>query len=572
MANNCSNCGTCTDKCKCIPKGVTTPSYCITDKPSCPEPDPCSETIDSNCVIYTGANCDLLEFQSGNTMQTFVNKVCEYLESGPCCYMISLTNAELLTLIENGEINSAFYYMVTDPENAKSVIVQGITSNSVTLHGAGIFLNADYQAVGDYSSLTGTITNIRIWSSVSQTVTPNNVVIWNNKHYRNKTGNWGSAPSTDSINWEELTKSITTGFIQEIDFIKYNPLLNKVIYRADKRSNEVELYNSYQMDDFQWGRDLVLGNKVLAQSKMNCVNSKGEYKGNYLTSESSITDAANGASQDGKVYYNTLSNTSKIEILNVNEGDINNNTLSNGSIIRVTDNLNDISVNTLTTGSGIIIETNNAEIEQNTLQSQSYINVPILSDGYIRHNVLGTRGRLIVDNFSQPVLLGLEYGVINKDIYVDYLSGSDSYPTVVHNISYSNLPISLNMDNPSYYNASTETLTIPHQQFGIVRLENFDGKTISKIQNLSPEHVTRFDVLTTQNDTPPYSDKSVTFQHTSINTATNYDLVCDAPNSANTLVARDLGRDFVEYKKLFRESTNNNNDGVNIRINLVKLA
>ena len=64
-------------------------------------------------------------------------------------------------------------------------------------------------------------------------------------------------------------------------------------------------------------------------------------------------------------------------------------------------------------------------------------------------------------------------------------------------------------------------------------------------------------------------DTYVTFQHTVIASANSGDLVCDAPSSANTLVGRYFGSDFIEYQK---SDANGAGNYVNLRTNLVKLA
>ena len=54
--SNCSKCNSAcdTNDCGCTPVGLTTPNYCITDTPVCPDPAPCSEITDAECLIYTG--------------------------------------------------------------------------------------------------------------------------------------------------------------------------------------------------------------------------------------------------------------------------------------------------------------------------------------------------------------------------------------------------------------------------------------------------------------------------------------------------------------------------------------
>ena len=93
---------------------------------------------------------------------------------------------------------------------------------------------------------------------------------------------------------------------------------------------------------------------------------------------------------------------------------------------------------------------------------------------------------------------------------------------------------------------------------------NTNSNIISKINNLSSLRNTRFTIY---NDT--LTDTYVTFQHTVIASANNGDLVCDAPSSANVLVGRYFGSDFIEYQQSIANGAGN---FVNLRTNLVKLA
>jgi hypothetical protein len=90
MTTNCSKCNNCKDECQCIPKGVTTPSYCISDTPPCPEPTPCTETFDSNCVIYTGTGSECLDINNGDTVQDIIDNISEKLENILCVGCVGL--------------------------------------------------------------------------------------------------------------------------------------------------------------------------------------------------------------------------------------------------------------------------------------------------------------------------------------------------------------------------------------------------------------------------------------------------------------------------------------------------
>jgi hypothetical protein len=52
-ANNCQNCGCGPKKCGCQDTMLTTPAPFPTPI-GCPNPEPCSEVFDAQCIIYTG--------------------------------------------------------------------------------------------------------------------------------------------------------------------------------------------------------------------------------------------------------------------------------------------------------------------------------------------------------------------------------------------------------------------------------------------------------------------------------------------------------------------------------------
>ena len=89
MATNCSNCNNCKDECSCIPTGLTTPNYCISDTPLCPEPAPCTETFDSQCVIYTGTGNDCFNIESGQTVEEIIELLATKLQPLVCLGCVS---------------------------------------------------------------------------------------------------------------------------------------------------------------------------------------------------------------------------------------------------------------------------------------------------------------------------------------------------------------------------------------------------------------------------------------------------------------------------------------------------
>jgi len=500
-----------------------------------------------------------------------------------CCDFVELTNTQMLELINNGTVDAGTYYKITNPINAdEGVVVQGIVTNAnPSLQGSGIFLNADYQNVGDYSGVSGFVSNLGIWSSVVQTVVAGNVVIWGNRHWRNLAGNWGSALNFTTLDdsWVLLPKNTTNGYIREVDFIKYNVNTNLVIYRADKRLNEVEY--QYPIIDaisvFQWGRNVVQSNKVFSASSMQCTNSYCSFTGNHLTNESGLVDVSNINSLGCEVKANTLTSNSTIDItsnigfiayntlnkssitITTNNGFLSYNFLSSESVINVTINTDNITQNTLNRG-GINVYDNQYSITENLISSGGRIDVGGINSAYIFRNTIGASG--YINSPTNTSSANIWNNTINDVIYPEYFTDDQSGRVI--NSGYSNFYIRLGLTDPAIYDLGTQTLTIPNEQFGFIELVNTNSYIISKIDNISRLRNTRFTIY---NNT--LVDTYVTFQHTVIASANSGDLVCDAPSSANTLVGRYFGSDFIEYQK---SDANGAGNFVNLRTNLVKLA
>jgi hypothetical protein len=200
--------------------------------------------------------------------------------------VVSLTNAALQTLISLGTVVAGQSYLVTDaPYDCVGVLLQGVTTKTVTENGNAIFYVADYQGTGNYSSLINAPTGfIGSWTTVVCPVAQYQVIVYNNRNFQNLTGVWGSAPDTDSTNWLGLAPSLTTGYFVESDAVLYNVATNNFIYREDKRGNKVTNYDYlstlFTIRDFPWGNNKVTLNTVLGTSIIYFTNSNCVIKSN----------------------------------------------------------------------------------------------------------------------------------------------------------------------------------------------------------------------------------------------------------------------------------------------------
>ena len=89
--NNCPNCNqSCNNgDCGCIPQGMTTPNYCPADLPICPDPSPCNETFDAQCVYYTGIGNECVGLENGQTVEESLEAISTALNPFFCLECIN---------------------------------------------------------------------------------------------------------------------------------------------------------------------------------------------------------------------------------------------------------------------------------------------------------------------------------------------------------------------------------------------------------------------------------------------------------------------------------------------------
>jgi hypothetical protein len=89
--NNCKNCNqSCNNgDCGCIPQGMTTPNHCPADLPSCPDPSPCNETFDAQCVYYTGVGNECVGLENGQTVEESLEAISTALNPFFCLECIN---------------------------------------------------------------------------------------------------------------------------------------------------------------------------------------------------------------------------------------------------------------------------------------------------------------------------------------------------------------------------------------------------------------------------------------------------------------------------------------------------
>ena len=250
--------------------------------------DPINTTSYDNATTYVGGESTLVSFAS--QLWIFISptdKTGVSPGSDPLVWnreavnriahedvnLVSLTRAELLALQIAKTVHPSRLYFITD----RDVFVSGVTKTQVSLKGALLARNPDYQNVG------GNV--LGVWTDAIDDGSPglqvNDIAIYNGLQWESRTGDTtGVIPPDDPLNWE-LLPTTDSSYINEIDPIHYDLLNDVIIKRSDKRGNVVETENSFidavspalnPIDVFQWGNDSVKGNKVKQNSILTSLN------------------------------------------------------------------------------------------------------------------------------------------------------------------------------------------------------------------------------------------------------------------------------------------------------------
>jgi len=409
---------------------------------------------------------------------------------------VIVTNAQIQTLITTNALVPNQDYLITNAVfinsviETVSIIVKAITTNEITISGSGIFLNADYQAVGNYSNVVGFAGQIGIFY-VGIPCVIGNVVIWNNLQWVSLNGTSLLAPDIDALSWSLLPKSSTKGYITEIDIIKYDITSNIITYREDIRGNRIENnvasfpFSQECFYVFQWGNNFCYGNTIADESFANIINSIGTVRSNTILENSNI-DILNNAV--GSLFENNqLYSRSSIRITTINSGIINGNILKNLSVIVFDKNLSEFVGNVFNVSVFTII-TNQGTFNFNQLTS-SLVNI-ITNPTDFSYNTWNTTTFSLSNNLAFAVKNTLvDSGVFNMT-QIDYQIDGGIIQNNIGTVKYG-----LDMSDPTIYNVGTRTLTIPlglNQFIGEFTLYNGGGQLIEFIVNLGRRYATKF--------------------------------------------------------------------------------
>lgn len=459
-------------------------------------------TAQAQSINFTGAN--VVATATGNDVTVNIQT-----------NFISVTFAQLTTLINTNAIIPDQDYEIVDAEFGSTpiiptkVYVQGITNDSVSIAGNGIFYNADYQTVGDYSGIVGFNSQLGIWDQALVPV-QNDVVIWNNFHYINLTGvNGLNAPSIDLVNWLVLPLTNTNGYILEVDKVEYNQNNNWIMSRRDRRYNFVERMMSKtenSLNFFKWGDDLVFFNSVEKFSVFNNCNVKilTSISYNEITNSEVLIRKGTGYMYVQVLSQNTFNNSffdshNKLDFLQRNFAEnsqlvvdavsFRDNrvhtsavTISNSlglfsrnvfvnSTIDIQSNTLDITRNTVNTGLFRVLNDNLGEIKGNLIESGGIINITTNSAGSIVN----------FNNVSQSSVL--EVTTNNSTILNNTISGESRLDVVTNNGTIGDTKPLANGSGNYILGHSTVNITTNDDVFSGNRFDDYCTITVANNSN-----------------------------------------------------------------------------------------
>lgn len=199
---------------------------------------------------------------------------------GGAASIVEITYADMATALAGATLTPGQYYNITDAAGTDlGFVCLAVQADEITVSGTGGYLNADFQAVGDYSGIEGITgqaagTQQGIWQAANEGgYTQGDIVIWNLLHWQLADSGAidGTDPATNTAAYTLLAKTaanvgyITAWDVSEFDF--HNSWLQ---YRADLLGNLIRY--SKGIDDqnfgygfsiipfFQWGNQTWYGN------------------------------------------------------------------------------------------------------------------------------------------------------------------------------------------------------------------------------------------------------------------------------------------------------------------------
>lgn len=277
------------------------------------------------------------------------------LPGGGAASIVEITYADMATALAGATLTPGQYYNITDAAGTDlGFVCMAVQADEITVSGTGGYLNADFQAVGDYSGVEGITgqaagTQQGIWQAANEGgYTQGDIVIWNLLHWQLTDSGAidGTDPATNTAAYTQLLKTNTNqGYITAWDGSEFDFPNAWLQYREDVLGNKIR-YTKNEDDankglgysailDFQFGRTGVYAN-ISDDGYMGIKNIIGFFYRNSFTKSSEFSNCTIG--DQASVYGNTLALAAGILSCTFeNESGFNTNTFySSASIENVT--------------------------------------------------------------------------------------------------------------------------------------------------------------------------------------------------------------------------------------------
>ena len=467
--------------------------------------------------------------------------------------IIDITHANLLALSVAGTIVEGQLYRVTDPTYAYNLIVTGISSTEVSVDCKAKWLVTDYQGVGNYTTVPSFNTTLGVWNTTLAVVL-GDVCIWNNTHYVNISGvNATTTPDVDAANWTVLAKTITNGFVLEVEFGIYDFANNLITRRFDQRFNDIEYNADKGVLLWQWfpfGSNKVSYNRFIG-SATSCVGIanglggisskikdnvvRGTILSTYLPSaNANILVEDNSVGKNGTLAFGGRIANSMTFKSNVIEGNL--RIVGIGfTTVNVNVQFNQIFPGAsfqISTFSGAFSLTVNANVAQNSA-SLIISNIIATADVAIENNI-HQNGSITIATLRSPATwsgnkINFPTAIAENLGTLQDNTSQGGFNSVVQNTVVSTLRKTLDMTNASDYNPGTQTLLLgTNRIIGEYRITNATGNTITKI-NGGPYETPFKIIMANAAPTAP----AVLLNNTSMAVATTDDLVFNSSLTSN---------------------------------------
>ena len=180
------------------------------------------------------------------------------------------------------------HYFISDKAD-KGILLLAVTPNQFSLEGQGIFLNPDFQGVGDYTGIPLFNLNQGVWyAGLEGSLSFADVVFWNGYHYKMiDSGELaGTSPDVTPLAYTVLPKSAANvGYIEEVDFILYDFANDVIIEQHDKRGNK---WNPDNVASFQRGNNACANMIINGFGDIDNINQRGVCNGTLVSNGASL--------------------------------------------------------------------------------------------------------------------------------------------------------------------------------------------------------------------------------------------------------------------------------------------